>query len=350
MGRPTTLRIFIGFLKDKASLIKTTFSTKRKTSSIRRAVLLATSHRTSNPPSYKLIAAVLCIDHGSQPGASACIQALMDRLHATRNAFVAVKCLFTIHNIITNGSFILKEQLSIYPSYGGRNFLNLSMFRDDSDPEAWELSSWVRWYACVLERNLTASRVVGYYVCSSKAAKKISDDKEEMVLALLSSNLLREVDALVSFVEEVSDVPNSLNLQRNNLVHEVVRLVGADYRLIQHEIFLRVDELGERLISLSQEDVTRFLNALKRLEDCEDRLQRLFVNRNKNHRLWNLIHETKTKITVLVAVNKNVQEKTLRKMSARDESSELSRMSERFSEFRQLFQWNRVPQFVENNL
>ncbi|KAJ0086956.1 hypothetical protein Patl1_08591 [Pistacia atlantica] len=326
MGHLKRLRIFIGFLKDKASLIKTTFSTKRQTSSIRRAVLRATSHRTSTPPSNNRIATVLSFGHGSRTRASACIQALMDRLHATRNAFVALKCLFTIHNIITRGSFILKDQLSIYPSYGGRNFLNLSMFRDSSDPGTWELSSWVRWYACVLERNLTVSRVVGYYVSSPKSSKKMNDDNEEKVLALLSSDLLRELDALVGSVEEISDVPSSLNLQRNNLVHEVVGLVGEDYRLIQHEIFLRVGELGERLTSLSREELTQFLDTLKRLEDCEDRLLRLFVNRYKNHGLWNSIHETTMKIMV-VAVNKNVQEKALMKIWRKDKSSELSGQS-----------------------
>ncbi|XP_044475986.1 putative clathrin assembly protein At4g40080 [Mangifera indica] len=329
MGHQKRLRIFVGFLKDKASFIKTTFSSKRQTSSIRRAVLRATSHVTSTPPSDKRIAAVLHFGHGSRPRASACIQALMDRLHATRNAFVALKCLFIIHHIIKKGSFILKDQLSIYPSYGGRNSLNLSMFRDKSDLESWELSSWVRWYASVLEINLTVSRVLGYHLCSPKATKKINDDKQEKVLTLLSSDLLREIYALVSFVEEITDVPNTLNLQSNNLIHEIVGLVGGDYRLIQQEIFLRVGEIDERMVSLSREELTQFLNALKRLENCEDRLLRLFVNRNKNHGLWNLIRETTTKITV-VAVNKNVQEKALMKIWRRDDSTELSRIRQPF--------------------
>ena len=69
----------------------------------------------------------------------------MDRLNHTRNAAVALKCLMAVHHIIKHGSFILQDQLSVYPASGGRNYLNLSKFRDDYSASAWELSSWARW-------------------------------------------------------------------------------------------------------------------------------------------------------------------------------------------------------------
>ncbi|KAL5072081.1 hypothetical protein RYX36_022969 [Vicia faba] len=43
----------------------------------------------------------------------------MDRLHGTKNATVA-PCLFTLRHITIKGPFTLKDQLSFYPSYGGR--------------------------------------------------------------------------------------------------------------------------------------------------------------------------------------------------------------------------------------
>ncbi|KAJ4701396.1 ENTH/ANTH/VHS superfamily protein [Melia azedarach] len=331
MGRLKKSRLFFGILKDKVSLIKTALSTRRQTSSIRRGIIRATTHGSSSPPPDEIIDAVLSSGNGSRPRACTCIQALMDRLHGTHNAFVALKCLYTVHHIITRGSFILKDQLSIYPSFGGRNFLNLSTFHDDSDPERWELSSWGRWYAGILEQNLSVSRVLGYYLSSSNGK-----DKEEMVLASVTPDLLRELDSLVAFVQEISNVPNSFHLQRNDLVYEIVRLVSEDYRLIQREIFLRVVELGERTMSLSLDELIQVSSGLQKLEDCKDRLLLLFANRKKNDRLWELIRESNKNIST--AVSKRIEEKALVKMWRRDESSELTLVRERFAVLGQALQ------------
>ncbi|KAM1473898.1 hypothetical protein ACFX13_030742 [Malus domestica] len=67
----------------------------------------------------------------------------MDHLQTTHHLVVALKCLIAIHHVIKYGSFILQDQLAVYPAADGRNYLNLSNFKDDSTPVAWELSSWV---------------------------------------------------------------------------------------------------------------------------------------------------------------------------------------------------------------
>ncbi|XVF36643.1 hypothetical protein REPUB_Repub19eG0074700 [Reevesia pubescens] len=298
MGYRKKLRVLLGFLKDKGSLIKTTLSTKRHKSSVRCVILRATTHGSSASLSDHRTAAVISLGHGSRATACACIQALMDRLHRTSNASVALKCLYIIHNIIGNGSFILKDQLSIYPCFGGRNFLNLSMFRDDSDTETWEMSTWVRWYAGILEQNLMVSRVLGYHLYSSPA--KNESNKKDNILGLLHSDLLNEIDVLVDFADQVGNSPDSLSLQRKSLVYEVVRLVTENYRLIQSEISVRVAELGVRMMSLSFSECTQFLNSLTRFEDCKERISSLLVNRNRNDDLWDLIKETKSKVVEMM--------------------------------------------------
>ncbi|KAG6626387.1 putative clathrin assembly protein At4g40080 [Carya illinoinensis] len=285
------LRNLIDILKDKASLIKATLST----SSVNVAVLLATTHDPSSPPSEKRVAAVLTLGNGSRLTACSCIDAIMARLHDTHSAPVAIKCLFTIHNIITRGSFILNDQLSFYPSSGGRNFLNLSTFRDGSGAEMWELSSWVRWYAGLVEQNLMVSKVLGYYFCSSSGTNN-DKSKEERFLTFLDSDLSRELDVLVDFAERICEVPDSLHLQRNDLVYEVVRMVSEDYRLVQLEIFLRVSELWDRTENLSDGDLTQMRNSLQRFQDCKERLLLLFANRKRNDRMWDLVSETKMKL------------------------------------------------------
>lgn len=215
----------------------------------------------------------------------------MDRLHGTHNATVALKCLYTIHNIISNGSSVLKDQISVYPTSGGRNFLNLSKFRDNSDPENLEFSSWVRWYAGVLESNLMVSRVLGHHLGSNSTRPEKDFDLVSSI-----SDLLNDVDVLVNFVEEICNVPDSLHLRRNNLVFEVVRLIGGDFRFAQREILVRVNELGRRSVNLSGGELTRFSGFLERLDGCKEKLGLLFGNFKLNSELWELMREMRIKV------------------------------------------------------
>lgn len=249
----------------------------------------------------------------------------MDRLHRTSSATVALKCLFTLHNVIARGPFTLRDHFSCYPSSGGRSFLNLSTFRDDSDAEALELSSWVRWYAGILEQSLTVSRVLGYYLNNSK-----KDAEERKHLGVSNSELLYKIQDLVGFVEQISRVPDSLHLQRNDLIYEMVRLVGEDYRSVQYEIFLRVEELGNSVEDLEVEEMGMLVGYLTRLEDSRERLGLLFVNRKRNDGFWDLIKQTKTK---MVTKKKDTEGKWMTvKTSGRSESSEWTRFPDPFLE------------------
>ncbi|KAK9165784.1 hypothetical protein Scep_000975 [Stephania cephalantha] len=160
------------------------------------------------------ISAVLSYGFASRATASLCIHALMDRLHTTRDASVALKCLITVHNIIKRGSFILQDQLSVCPKYGGKNYLNLSNFKDNSTPHSWALSFWVRWYARVLESIVYASRVLGFFFVSAAAAAAAASG--ERISGVLNGDLLRELDALVGVMEEISWAPDSSSLGRRS--------------------------------------------------------------------------------------------------------------------------------------
>ncbi|KAI4337651.1 hypothetical protein L6164_016037 [Bauhinia variegata] len=303
MAQSKRLRKLIYVLQDKASLIGATLSIRRHVSSVAVPVLRATTHSLSTPPSEARIAAVLSIGHGSYLLPRACINALMDRLHHTHSATVALKCLFTLHNVIIRGPFALRDQLSCYPSYGGHNFLNLSTFRDDSEMESLELSSWVRWYAGVLEQSLSVSRVLGYYLSSSsiqnfKNYKKGVEETRRTHLGLSNSDLLYKIEGLVGYVEQISRVPDSLYLQKNELVYEVVRLVGEDYRCVQYEIFSRIEELGNRMENFDVAELSELLGYLKRMNESKERLLLLFVNRKKNDEFWDLIDQAKIKAAI----------------------------------------------------
>uniref|UniRef100_A0A162A6B3 Uncharacterized protein n=1 Tax=Daucus carota subsp. sativus TaxID=79200 RepID=A0A162A6B3_DAUCS len=90
MVRKFHLRLLLGSFKDKASIIKASLSSKRRTASIRLSVIRATKRTSTSPPQHR-IDAVLAFGHISRPTASACIHAIMDRAHKSRNAYVGRK-------------------------------------------------------------------------------------------------------------------------------------------------------------------------------------------------------------------------------------------------------------------
>ncbi|XP_059630282.1 putative clathrin assembly protein At4g40080 [Cornus florida] len=325
MGGKKKLRGLLGILKDNASLIKSILSIKRTTCSIHVAVLRATTHSSSPPPDHR-VTAVLSLGNGSRATACTCVAAIMDRLHRSHTAWVSLKCLVVLHSIITRGSFILKDQFSFYPSAGGSNYLNLSQFRDTTDAETWGLSSWVRWYASVLERNLMTSRVLGsYFCCSSVKTDRLKDSHD--VISSMDSHLLKEMDALVGMVEEICRAPESLHYQRNDLVYEVLRLVVEDYGSTQYQILIRLTEFGDRVSGLSSGELAELGLCLKRLEECRERLVELFVNRKRNDAFWDLIDHTKIKIAKVKEARE--REMILVKFRRREGETESTRIGER---------------------
>ncbi|WOH02700.1 hypothetical protein DCAR_0522089 [Daucus carota subsp. sativus] len=296
MVRKFHLRLLLGSFKDKASIIKASLSSKRRTASIRLSVIRATKRTSTSPPQHR-IDAVLAFGHISRPTASACIHAIMDRAHKSRNAYVVFKSLIIIHNIITRGSFILKDQLSIYPSTGGRNYLNLSMFSDKSNVKTWEFSTWIRWYARFLELNLMTSRVLGSYLSSSSSSFTNSSNNNvkdfENLTGLLSSDLIKEIKALVDIIEEICRAPNDSSTQQNNLVYEAMKLVSEDYRSTQQKIYSRLTELEDRVKGLNSGELDELINCLKKVEESKERLVDLFVNRKRNDAFWELISQTR---------------------------------------------------------
>ena len=175
-----------------------------------------------------------------------------------------------------------------------------------------------------MEQNLIVSRALGYYLSSPSRPSK-NHKREDNISMLLNSDLWEQMNALVGMVEEICRVPDSLYLQRNDLVYEIVRLVGEDYRLVQHEIFLRVKNLGDRMDSLSLGEAADFLGSLKRLENCKERTVELFANRKKNDALWESVMEAKVE---LVTMKESREKRLLRIGMGDDQVSKLTRFGE----------------------
>ncbi|CAF1998147.1 BnaC07g20930D [Brassica napus] len=89
-----------------------------------------------------------------------CIHALSRRLHKTRNWTVALKTLIVIHRLLREGDPTFREELLNFSQRA--RILQLSNFKDDSSPIAWDCSAWVRTYSLFLEERLECFRVLKY--------------------------------------------------------------------------------------------------------------------------------------------------------------------------------------------
>ncbi|KAA8546752.1 hypothetical protein F0562_003181 [Nyssa sinensis] len=253
MGRITKLRDLIGVIKDKVSLSKATLVSNSNTLSIHLAVLRTTTHSPSIPPDDNHLATLLSLGYGSRATASALVASLMDRLHRTSDSSVALKCLVTIHHIIKRGPFMLQDQLSVFPASGGHNYLKLSAFRDGAN------------FATVL----------GFFLCSSSGAID-KDKQDEGVSSFTNVDLIGDTDSMVGVMEEICKVPDSLHVDGNKLLQEIMGLVGGDFLAAVNEISLRLSEFNERRDCLSFGESVELMCALKRLEECKERLMGLF--------------------------------------------------------------------------
>ncbi|KAM5566833.1 hypothetical protein ABKV19_015112 [Rosa sericea] len=125
------------------------------------AIVKATNH-VECPPKERHLRKILFATSAIRPRADVayCIHALSRRLSKTHNWTVALKTLIVIHRTLREGDPTFREELVNFSQRG--RILQLSNFKDDSSPIAWDCSAWVRTYALFLEERLECFRVLKY--------------------------------------------------------------------------------------------------------------------------------------------------------------------------------------------
>ncbi|KAK8952130.1 putative clathrin assembly protein [Platanthera zijinensis] len=256
MGRK--LRRLIGALKDNASIAaRSTILCPSSSSAADLAVLRATSHHhPSSPPHPRHIAGLLSFGRGARPVAAALAFSLSSRLLTTTDPTVALKSLFSLHQLLRSAPFILLDQLSSYllPQSSGRRTrspLLLSSFPLGSDPFSWSLSSFVRWYSRLLELLLLLPSPSG-------------ENLAGWASSLLTRHLISEIESLANFVAEAFHQPE---IPGNRLISEVERMVAEDRLAAEDGIMVRLGEVRERLEAVGFADSVDLVFVLRRLED-----------------------------------------------------------------------------------
>ncbi|KAJ1425384.1 Phosphoinositide-binding clathrin adaptor, domain 2 [Sesbania bispinosa] len=134
------------------------------------AIVKATNH-VECPPKERHLRKILFATSVVRPRADVayCIHYLSRRLAKTRNWTVALKTLIVIHRLLREGDPTFKEELLNFSQRG--RILQLSNFKDDSSPIAWDCSAWVRTYALFLEERLECFQILKYDVEAERLPK-----------------------------------------------------------------------------------------------------------------------------------------------------------------------------------
>lgn len=230
------------------------------------SVWRATAHHPSTaPPSAQHMDALLAFGRGSRLSAASLAAALVDRLRAAASgqgdAAVALKCLVALRVLLARGAFILRDQLlaalARHPA-SGRNPLALSSF--PLGRSSFAAASWVRFSARLLELLLLLPD-----------ASASADADAEYLTALPNPHLVAELAAFVSVADAVRQAPPPppppSGPQPNALIWEAVRLADEDRVAAERGIAARVQEMGERLDTLSLADAVELVCVLRRVED-----------------------------------------------------------------------------------
>ncbi|CAA3004604.1 clathrin assembly At2g01600 [Olea europaea subsp. europaea] len=159
MGTLQTWRKAYGALKDQTKVGLAHVNSDYKDVDV--AIVKATNH-VEVPPKDRHLRKILASTSAIRPRADVayCMHALARRLAKTHNWTVALKTLIVIHRMLREGDPTFREELLNFQQRG--RILQLSNFKDDSSPIAWDCSAWVRTYAFFLEERLECFKILKY--------------------------------------------------------------------------------------------------------------------------------------------------------------------------------------------
>ncbi|CBI36596.3 unnamed protein product, partial [Vitis vinifera] len=259
-----SLRRAIGALKDSTKVGLAKVNSGYKALDI--AIVKATNH-DEVLAKEKHIRTIFGALSSSTPRADVayCIQALAKRLAKTQNWAVALKTLIVMHRAMREIDSTFREEFINY-SQNRALMLNLSHFKDDSGPNAWNYSAWVRTYALYLEEHLECFRLLKYDIQTYHSRTRELDTPDLLEqLPALQQLLFR----LLACQPEGAAVYNKLiQYALSILAGECVKLYGA----ITNGILNLVDKYFE----MQKHDAVRALEIYQKAGNQAEKLSEFF--------------------------------------------------------------------------
>ncbi|VFQ79464.1 unnamed protein product [Cuscuta campestris] len=158
-----------------------------------------------------------------------CLHALARRLAKTHNWTVALKTLIVIHRTLREGDPTFREELLNFQQRG--RVLQMSNFKDDSSPIAWDCSAWVRTYALFLEERLECFRVLKYDIEAERLPRPAQGQEKgySRTRELNSEVLLEQLPALQQLLYRLIGCrpPQSFLVTMEEYIREAPRIVSV---------------------------------------------------------------------------------------------------------------------------
>uniref|UniRef100_A0A0D6R2K1 ENTH domain-containing protein n=1 Tax=Araucaria cunninghamii TaxID=56994 RepID=A0A0D6R2K1_ARACU len=263
-GTQQSLRKALGALKDTTKVGLAKVNSDYKDLDI--AIVKATNH-VERPAKDKHIQTIFAATSAARPRADVayCIHSLAKRLAKTHNWAVALKTLIVIHRALREVDPTFREELINYSMCRG-HILNLSHFKDDSSPNAWDYSAWVRAYALFLEERLECYRVLKYDVETERSRTRELDTVE----------LLEQLPALQQFLFRLIGCQPEGAAISNYVVQYALSLVSKESIKLYNAINDGTINLVDKFFEMQRHDAIKALEIYRRAGKQTERLSEFY--------------------------------------------------------------------------
>ncbi|CAA2993908.1 clathrin assembly At5g35200 [Olea europaea subsp. europaea] len=263
-GTQNSLRKTLGALKDTTTVSLAKINSDYKELDI--AVVRATNH-VERPAKEKHIRAIFAAISATRPRADVayCIHALARRLSKTHNWAVALKTLIVIHRALREVDPTFQEELINY-GRSRKHMLNLGHFKDDSSPNAWDYSAWVRSYALFLEERLECFRLLKYDVEKETPRTKDLDTPE----------LLEQLLALQQLLFRVLGCQPQGAAVHNFVIQLALSMVASESIKIYNAISDGTVNLVDKFFEMQRHDALKALDTYRRAGQQAEKLSEFY--------------------------------------------------------------------------
>ncbi|KAH9619790.1 hypothetical protein KSS87_006630 [Heliosperma pusillum] len=229
------------------------------------ATVKATNH-VEIPPKDRHLRKLLLATSAVRPRADVayCIHALARRLTKTRNWTVALKTLIVVHRLLREGDPTFREELLTISQR--ERILQLSNFKDDSSPTAWDCSAWVRSYALFLEERLDCFRSLKYDIEAERLPKAAQgqDKGYSRTRDLDAEELMEQLPALQQLLYRLVGCRPEGAAARNYVIQYALALVLKESFKIYCAINDGIINLIDKFFEMPRHEATKALEIYRR--------------------------------------------------------------------------------------